>query len=1623
MQRKLIDSVNEHIKKHEAPDVVAVTGDIAFSGKNQEYDDALFFFRELKTLLPPSTQFLAVPGNHDVDRDKIDDFFSIKENIIDKNLSDEFLEHKGQIKSKINAKFKNYRNFLNNLNPGLYESKEDYFWVKNIEEKNVSFLGLNSSWASEGDGDRGNIALGYPQVMTALEKSTQPNRVILLHHPIFNWFEERDAQKCRVEIFNKCGLILHGHVHQDSAIIFHSPSDSCISIGASASYTHEGFIGFQFIRVKFQEREVAARVWPYRLDTRERLFFFPDTTRWAGQKGKPYFDIETRRPAEGIKDESTAPLQIPGKYREWISTSFLQMDIKGLDPNARALSVHLPEVFIPLATANPFYKPKEESIRAGTGNVLQQEFTEKMEPGEPSSIPIAELLGRSEVILLRGNAGMGKTTLVKSLAYNIINGIGPSSLIGFLPVLIFLKDFWPIYEQELSMNKMAFTFESILSIYFQKTNSFRLDMDTITRFLSWDRAVVLVDGLDQVPDYLRDSLVDLLAAFQLQYKNNRFLITSRPHGIGDGAMTHFGRYIRDIEPLDDEKIRDFIIRWCQLAVPAGEEKAQAIALEMIEDIRMNPYVSLFTQNPLLLTAVCILYQDSKRLPERRVVLNRRIVENLIYRRYHHHEPDIGGLIEDYLKRLAFRMQERNLRSIDVGEAKNLLMQTFPQAHEKQKKKNNKIEKWFEEVEARSGLLRRTGDGDVEFSHLSFQEFMAAWYMVYSDTDIRPFLDKPWWEETLLLYIGLVGQDNKKRANQLAADLLTRSHADEDTCRRFRLMGSRALWDMEAYRREDRVVEIARQELIRILDSRASLPERFQAGEILGELGDPRIWPPPLVRVEAGEFLMGSMDNNDEKPVRHIYLDTFMIGKYPVTNREFKEFVEDGGYRNKEYWTTEGWQWASENNIHEPAYWHDRKWNGPNFPVVGVSWYEADAYARWLSEKTDDLYFLPGEAQWEKAARGPDGFIFPWGNEFDKMKCNSGIGDLYRTSPVGIFNDGESPYGCQDMAGNVGEWCADWYGEEYYRESPSKSPTGPTSGAYRVYRGGGWLAQVFHCRAMHRGALKPGTRDTTVGFRLAKAFTEKDAKPLKFPFGQKSFKKLRTQDYLYVDKTEYIYKLLKKGDLYYFISRPRRFGKSLLLSTLKELFSGNKEIFKGLWIYDKIGWEKHPVIHIDFLGFNYGNTKELRETLVYIINDNARSYGIELKEKSFDKQFDELIKGLYKQNSVVILIDEYDKPIIDHIDNSPVAIENRKILKTFYEALKRTEDYLKFVLITGVSRFSKVSIFSGLNNLTDLTVDDDFALLLGYTDEEISRYFSNELDRLAANLGRDREGIVRQVKEWYNGYSWNGADFVYNPVSIMKLLEKKYFENYWFSSGTPGFLVNYLIKKGKDIRQYDTGVKASSVLFEQFDIENINMDSLLFQTGYLTIRQRTITRSGIAEYILTYPNSEVKDSFMIHLFNGYTRDNIGEVDSFLIELKDALRNGELNRFFEILEGYFDSIPYNLIRHFKDREAYYHLVIYMIMSVIGVEIDPEAISSRGRVDAVIETPERIYVMEFKLGPSAKAVKQIEEKEYYKKYFLTTKKIFLVGVGFDTKARNINDYIVKEFKRKTGVKKGKS
>jgi len=516
---------------------------------------------------------------------------------------------------------------------------------------------------------------------------------------------------------------------------------------------------------------------------------------------------------------------------------------------------------------------------------------------------------------------------------------------------------------------------------------------------------------------------------------------------------------------------------------------------------------------------------------------------------------------------------------------------------------------------------------------------------------------------------------------------------------------------------------------------------------------------------------------------------------------------------------------------------------------------------------------------------------------------------------------------------------------------------------------------------------------------------------KLPIGIQTFRKFNSENYLYIDKTKGIYQLLSEGNEYYFLSRPRRFGKSLLVSILKEIFSGNKELFKGLWIYDKLDWQPHPVIHLDFLGLEYEGREQLIQTLEFLVDQNANAYGVQLNQKGYDKRFKELIIKLSAENRVVILVDEYDKPIIDYVENQEIKIakENRKVLKTFYGAIKGADEYLAFVFITGVSKFSKVSIFSGLNNLRDITMSASFSTLLGYTEDELQVYFKEHMTKMAGKLEITPKALMQRIRKWYNGYSWDGENFVYNPLSILSLFSENSFENFWFSTGTPTFLTRLIKNKQRNISQFDN-LPVSSYTFDSYDIENMDVTSLLFQTGYLTVKEIFFKKEK-KKYRLSYPNKEVRDSFLTYLFQEYTEKGL-EISSQVVErLVEAIDNDDLHRLMEEIKSLLASIPYYLFTHQK--EAYYHTIIYLILRLAGAEIRSEESTNIGRIDAVMESEHIIYIFEFKMGDEREALEQIKRMKYAEKYMSGNKRIVLVGVGLNAEQRNIGNYVKEELR----------
>ncbi|MEZ4863827.1 MAG: AAA family ATPase [Caldilineaceae bacterium] len=504
---------------------------------------------------------------------------------------------------------------------------------------------------------------------------------------------------------------------------------------------------------------------------------------------------------------------------------------------------------------------------------------------------------------------------------------------------------------------------------------------------------------------------------------------------------------------------------------------------------------------------------------------------------------------------------------------------------------------------------------------------------------------------------------------------------------------------------------------------------------------------------------------------------------------------------------------------------------------------------------------------------------------------------------------------------------------------------------------------------------------------------------KLPVGIQTFSKIIDENYLYVDKTPLIHRLLRSGG-YFFLSRPRRSGKSLTLSTIAAIYRGERALFAGLWIEDKWNWDEvHPVIHLSFSGIGY-QTQGLEGAIEAELRLVGSQFGISFEQIGIDRVFAELLRKLSTQGKVVLLIDEYDKPIIDYLNDPAQAIAHRNILKTFYSVIKDADPYIEFLLITGVSKFSKVSIFSDLNNLDDITLGRNFAALTGYTQQELEHAFAPYMPEAKALLGLTHQELLDQLRHWYNGYSWDGATYVYNPFSILSFFRKAEFRNFWFETGTPTFLLK-LMREQWLYKLNDLTVSERTLI--SYDIEELQAIPILFQTGYLTIK----AKDRFGQYTLDYPNAEVKESMLEYMISDLRHERGVMATPMVIQLYEAFRANDLDQVIDLIKGIFKNIPSHIF--LGKAEAYYHSLIYLVFFYLGQYTESEVNTNNGRLDCVVQSPTHIYILEFKLDESAEtALTQIKDRGYADKYAADPRSKVLIGINFSSQDKTlITDY----------------
>ena len=522
--------------------------------------------------------------------------------------------------------------------------------------------------------------------------------------------------------------------------------------------------------------------------------------------------------------------------------------------------------------------------------------------------------------------------------------------------------------------------------------------------------------------------------------------------------------------------------------------------------------------------------------------------------------------------------------------------------------------------------------------------------------------------------------------------------------------------------------------------------------------------------------------------------------------------------------------------------------------------------------------------------------------------------------------------------------------------------------------------------------------------------------MKYPIGIQSFDRIIEDGYVYVDKTDMIYSLVSEGSIY-FLSRPRRFGKSLLVSTIKNYFLGRKELFKGLAI-DKLEkeWNVYPVFHVDFNGSDFTQEGVLEKRLNGYVSDWEKKYGIYSQNDDLDLggRFIKVLEAAHNQagQRAVVLIDEYDKPILDVLDlNQQLENRHRNVLKAFYSVFKGADEHLQFVLLTGVTKFSQVSVFSGFNQPEDISMDIRYETLCGITQKELETYFAEPIAEMAKDYRCDTDEMKLRLKKQYDGYHFSDLmTDIYNPFSLLNAFSKRRIMDFWFRSGTPTYLIRLLSHFNENMNEL-TGKYYGMEEFVDYKADVEKPLPMIYQSGYLTIKDYNMRRN---RFLLDFPNDEVKNGFLTMVATSYLKPK-ERLEGWIDDVIDAMEDGKADTLGTLFTSFLSSIPYTMRRKEdeKERERYFQYTFYLIMRLISVyTVYTEKVQSQGRVDCIVETPQYVYIFEFKLdGTADEALQQIEEKGYAREYASDKRQVFKIGASFSSETGTIGEWKINE------------
>ncbi len=750
-----------------------------------------------------------------------------------------------------------------------------------------------------------------------------------MHHP-FEWLCDSDRETIEPLLASKCDFILHGHLHRAGYHFQATPDYSLRTIPAGSAYDKRPYSNsYNFVALNLNEHTGKLHIRRY-LDSRSEWIADSETFRNANSG---VCDMALNRTNDSSKPDLPPQLKIPEGYKKWISDHCLYMDLENLMEKGTPIRVELPEVFIPMHTDAP-------DKNAG-------EIHEQQKP-----VVIEDLLETHDHLVIEGQAGSGKTTLLKHIAYEIIHQKFGRGLDDCLQVLIFLKELHSIATSPPPQADSS-TLTTWLTSYFKEKH---LDYAAIINHCKANKVIFLLDGLDELQPDQRKYIVNAFADFRLEFDRCNMIVSGRPHGVDSVVVKRFGDAHIRVHPLNTSQVQLFIRKWFENIHPYESTTAKNMAAKMIGEIRSHANIGQLLDNPLMLTAICILYYDERKLPEQRAELYNKFVNNLICRRFRKNAEKVN----DFLRSLAFTVHNNRKRNFDKDDALPVMKNIYPQTDgESGRNYRRRIERTFDDIEEKCGLLKLQTNGEFEFWHLTFQEFLAAVYIVDYDKPIDGYWDDPWFRKMIQLHIGYLSISFKTRSNRLVMNQFNRTESAPFNCW---CLAALSLLDIHKDRRDDAVAVKAKNQLMTIFESDAKAVVLAEAGETLGWLGDLRDLK-EFIDIEDGDYPLEGLTT--------IKLKNFAISKYPVTTMWFSQFLAANGYRNKKFWSAEGLKWLTYTKDAHPLHWFERKWNCPNAPVVGICWYEAAAFCKWLTLMRNDdyVYHLPCERQWQAAAAG------------------------------------------------------------------------------------------------------------------------------------------------------------------------------------------------------------------------------------------------------------------------------------------------------------------------------------------------------------------------------------------------------------------------------------------------------------------------------------------------------------------------------------------------------------------------------------------------------------------------------------------------------------------------------